>query len=86
MGGKEELHNLVDRLPVDRVENAKEALAGLCGEPASNADPVPTEAPERPIEEILKELAAEIPREEWDRLPSDLTDNLDHYLYGTPKR
>ncbi len=36
----------------------------------------------RPIEEILKELAAEVPDEEWDRLPSDLTDNLDHYLYG----
>ena len=84
MGGKEELHNLVDRLPVDRVENAKEALAGLCGESGSSTNPVTTEA--RPIEEILKELAAEIPRAEWDRLPSDLTDNLDHYLYGTPKR
>jgi hypothetical protein len=38
-----------------------------------------------PIEEILSDLANEIPKEEWDKLPSDLTDNLDHYLYGTPK-
>jgi hypothetical protein len=38
-----------------------------------------------PIEEILSDLANEIPEEEWDKLPSDLTDNLDHYLYGTPK-
>jgi hypothetical protein len=40
----------------------------------------------RPIEEIIRELAAEVPQAEWDRLPRDLTDNLDHYLYGTPKR
>jgi hypothetical protein len=40
----------------------------------------------RPIEDILAELAAEIPEEEWKRLPSDLTDNLEHYLYGAPKR
>jgi hypothetical protein len=40
----------------------------------------------RPIEDLLEELAKKIPQEEWDRLPSDLNDNLDHYLYGVPKR
>jgi hypothetical protein len=40
----------------------------------------------RPIEELLCELAKEIPQEEWDRLPDDLNDNLDHYLYGVPKK
>jgi len=40
----------------------------------------------RPIEEILAELATELPEEEWDRLPGDLSDNIDHYVYGTPKR
>ena len=39
----------------------------------------------RPIEDILEDLAKEIPQEEWDKLPGDLNDNLDHYLYGTPK-
>ena len=39
-----------------------------------------------PIEDLLEELAMEIPQEEWDKLPSDLNDNLDHYLYGVPKR
>jgi hypothetical protein len=38
-----------------------------------------------PIEEILSDLANEIPKEEWEKLPSDLTDNLDLYLYGIPK-
>ena len=39
----------------------------------------------RPIEDLLNELAKEVPQEEWDKLPSDLNDNLDHYLYGVPK-
>jgi hypothetical protein len=40
----------------------------------------------RPIEELLSELAKEIPQEEWDKLPEDLNENLDHYLYGVPKK
>lgn len=40
----------------------------------------------KPIGEILEELAREIPQAEWSKLPTDLTDNLDHYIYGTPKR
>lgn len=40
----------------------------------------------RPIEDILTDLAREIPEEDWKRLPSDLTDNLDYYIYRTPKR
>jgi hypothetical protein len=39
-----------------------------------------------PIEEQLRELAKDIPQEEWDNLPSDLIENLDHYIYGTPKK
>ena len=40
----------------------------------------------RPIEDLLENLAREIPQEEWDKLPSDLNDNLDHYLYGVTKQ
>ncbi len=40
----------------------------------------------RPIEEVLAQLASEVPEEEWKKLPEDLSENLDHYLYGTPKR
>ncbi|HUS92641.1 MAG TPA: hypothetical protein VM695_12365 [Phycisphaerae bacterium] len=38
------------------------------------------------IEDLLASIAAEVPAEEWDRLPADLTDDLDHYVYGTPRR
>lgn len=83
MTGKEELHRLVDRLPPDQIRAARKVLDGLCREAGSGSRQPPAE---RPIEEILQELAAGIPREEWDRLPADLTDHLDHYLYGTPRR
>lgn len=35
------------------------------------------------IEDILATISAEVPPDEWDKLPRDLTNNLDHYLYGT---
>ena len=38
-----------------------------------------------PIEEKLRAIWADVSEEEWNRLPPDLTDNLDHYIYGTPK-
>ena len=37
------------------------------------------------IEEKLHAAWADVPKEEWDRLPVDLTEHLDHYIYGTPK-
>jgi len=40
----------------------------------------------RPIEDVITELAREVPKEEWEKVPSDLSQNLDHYLYGGPKR
>jgi hypothetical protein len=36
--------------------------------------------------ELAEELTRDIPAEEWKSLPADLSDNLDHYLYGWPKR
>lgn len=34
------------------------------------------------IEDMVKDIFKDVPDEEWDRLPHDLTDRLDHYLYG----
>jgi hypothetical protein len=38
------------------------------------------------LEAELEEIASKIPRGELRRLPRDLGSNVDHYLYGTPKR
>jgi hypothetical protein len=62
-----------------RVTEIEELVLGPVGEA-----PYDHSAP--PIEEVLAGLARGVPEAEWDKLPSDLTDNLDHYLYGTPKR
>lgn len=43
-------------------------------------------ASNRPIEEILREIADEVADEEWNKLPTDLSLNLDHYLYGAPRK
>jgi len=52
-----------------------------------DADPVrdaaPTEFDPDSIEGRLMALAAKIPAEEWAKLPPDLSDRLDYYLYGT---
>ena len=40
----------------------------------------------RPIWEIITELSAQVPMEEWETLPSDGAEQHDHYLYGSPKR
>ena len=41
--------------------------------------------PTRPFWEEILEISAAVPRQEWDKLPKDLSKNLDHYLYGSPK-
>jgi hypothetical protein len=38
----------------------------------------------RPIWEIVEEIGASVPDEEWAKLPTDLSKNLDYYLYGAP--
>ena len=37
------------------------------------------------ILQIVSAASEEVPTKAWDRLPSDLSKNLDHYLYGTKK-
>jgi Arc/MetJ-type ribon-helix-helix transcriptional regulator len=41
---------------------------------------------DHPIWERVLERTAEIPEEEWAKLPTDLAEQHDHYLYGSPKR
>ena len=39
----------------------------------------------RSIWELVREISASVPPEEWERMPTDASINLDHYLYGGPK-
>ena len=40
----------------------------------------------RPIWEVIEEISSQAPPESWDEVPTDDSLNVDHYLYGTPKR
>ena len=74
--GKGEFSPSGKLLRITHVEDIRQHPAGE----------LPYDSSARPIEDVLAELASEIPQEDWNKLPNDLIDNLDHYLYGTPKR
>ncbi len=40
----------------------------------------------KPIWEEILELTADVRDEEWDKLPTELAEQHDHYIYGTPFR
>jgi len=44
------------------------------------------EPPRRTLWEMWKEHLKDIPEEELDQIPTDASVNLDHYLYGAPKK
>jgi len=52
---------------------------------APPADPVATTT-RKPLWERAAELRKSIPEDEWSKLPTDGGEQLDHYLYGSPKR
>lgn len=52
-------------------------------QPAMDADS--GKAKSRPIWEVIVEIGASVPPEEWDKVPRDLSKNLKHYLYGSPR-
>jgi hypothetical protein len=62
-----------------KIEHVEELVIEPIGEVAFDRSA-------RPIEDVLAELAAEVSEEDWNGVPHDLAKNVDHYLYGTPKR
>jgi hypothetical protein len=44
------------------------------------------EADERPIWEVITDIVKDVPDEVFDRLPKDAASQVDHYIYGLPKR
>lgn len=69
----------VRMLSEDRRRQVVELIDELLKEEQAGTDA-------RPIWEIFAELSAQVPAEEWSKLPSDGAEQHDHYLYGVPKR
>ena len=47
---------------------------------------IPFDPDAPPIWEVIAKIGESIPEEEWKKVPTDLSYNLDHYLYGSPKK
>ncbi len=41
--------------------------------------------PPQSIDKVFAAIAQDVPDEDWERVPTDLSKNHDHYLYGTSK-
>ena len=59
-----------------QVELSVVPLTTLPTDPSSD-----TSLPHESIEDRLRQIADTVPAEEWKRLPADLSDRLDHYIY-----
>lgn len=75
---EEQLIDKVRALPPSKQLAALRLLDTLTG--------VEPEGSRRPIWEIVEEVNASLPPDTWDNVPADGSINLDHYLYGAPKR
>ena len=63
----------------DSAEKTEEHPDNGTNEHDYNSDP-------RDIQDIILEIASKIPKEELEAFPPDYSENLDHYLYGFPKK
>lgn len=65
-------------------------MARTTGKTTSARPPLPKPAGRSPktprIARIAQRLGRMIPEEELRRIPKDLSGQIDHYVYGTPKR
>lgn len=41
---------------------------------------------DKPVWQMVLEIMKDVPKEEFDKLPTDGSEEHDHYIYGTPKK
>lgn len=72
--------SLLEKIPLLSLENQQDLLRQvdeMLGE---------KKVQRKTVWEMWEERLKEIPQEELDALPADASENLDHYLYGAPKK
>ena len=81
---EDQLIDKVRALPPNKQQEALRLLDTLADRASS--EPNGTRADRRPIWEVVDEINARLPADTWTNVPTDGSINLDHYLYGAPKR
>jgi RNA binding exosome subunit len=81
---KEKLHQLIEALPEHDAERLLEQFDENNTLNGSSSPEVATDVAS--LFAFFKEIADNAPEEDARRVPTDLAENLDHYIYGTAKR
>jgi hypothetical protein len=55
------------------------------GEMGAKEGEEPSEKESGSVLEMISEVTREVPEREWERVPADLSKNVDHYLYGSKR-
>jgi hypothetical protein len=97
MTAKEKLHRVIEELPEvqaqdlliqlearTKIRNGNEAFKASPNVESNESEAAPDSESTSFWDELDEEIH-KIPEAEWEKLPSDLSANLDHYIYGTPK-
>jgi len=66
-----------------RVRAGEEVVIEHESKPVAVVRPLPGSLAS--IAEAFAEIAKSVPDEDWERVPTDLSKNLDYYLYGSAK-
>jgi hypothetical protein len=64
----------------------KDWLGKLAGSKSTEAVQAPQSDDDRPIWEIIVDRMKDVPPEDMAALPKDGASQIDHYVYGLPKR
>jgi plasmid stability protein len=83
---------LTIQLPEEQeaARKAKAAARGVSTEDYArqvlDQDLKSADQPRRHISERIRELMSDVPAEDFEEFPADAASQIDHYLYGSPKR
>ncbi|HXH70686.1 MAG TPA: DUF2281 domain-containing protein [Pyrinomonadaceae bacterium] len=78
------IFNKVKSLPPESQKEVLDFVDRLQAKSAQNGEPK-----ESNLEKLwreIDEIVARVPEEAWDEVPTDGAENVDHYLYGAPKK
>ena len=76
---------LIDKVRALSPDKQREALRLLESLAEDNSSEV-IEANRRSIWQVVDEINAGLPADTWENVPTDGSINLNHYLYGAPKK
>jgi antitoxin (DNA-binding transcriptional repressor) of toxin-antitoxin stability system len=71
---------------LERVRAGEEVVIERDARPVALLRAATTEPPpDQSMDRVFASIVREIPDEDWQQVPPDLSQNVDHYLYGTSK-